>query len=64
MNDNFELWSLPWHSLQRSLANQVQPLDVPVHAPGSVSKAPAAPLSLSWLARARAPVQVLARRGQ
>jgi hypothetical protein len=61
MNEIFEVWSLRWHVLQRSLAKDVQPIARPVDASG-VSHT--ASLSLSWLARARAPVQVVARRGR
>jgi hypothetical protein len=61
MNEIFELWSLPWHLLQRSLANELRPVCGPVDPS---TAAPTAPLSLSWLARARAPVQVVATRGR
>jgi hypothetical protein len=69
--ERIEIWSLPWHVLQRSLANDVAPLAQPSAAPGvtataqaTTTAAPAAPVSLSWLARARAPVHFVARRGR
>jgi len=61
MNDQIELWSLPWHLLQRSLAKELQPVFKPVD-PTELSQS--ASRSLSWLARARAPVHFVARRGQ
>jgi len=53
MNDIFELWSLPWHALQRSLANGFgaeTAISAPVNPPGSGVRVAAAPVS--WLARA------------
>lgn len=61
MNENFELWSLPWHLLQRSLADELRPVSGHID-PSTASPASARPLS--WLARARAPVQVVAGRGR
>jgi hypothetical protein len=58
MNERFELWSLPWHSLLRRLAVELRPIAAPVDAAGET-----ACLSPSWLARTRAPAQVFARRG-
>lgn len=54
MNDIFALWSLPWHTLQRSLAAGIS-MDGAVHA----LRRRAAPvgnvavIGNSWLARAR-----------
>jgi hypothetical protein len=62
MNDIFELWSLPWHALQRSLAeafgDQIHPESVAVLVSDlSGSQPPALQAGLtaasSWLARAR-----------
>jgi hypothetical protein len=61
MNEQLEVWSLPWHLLQRSLADTVPVIPHAVDVKGASQPAS---LSLSWLARARAPVQLLARRGQ
>ncbi len=63
MNEHFDRWSQPWQSLQRRLANDVQPLAQPVTAQGTPGAEPVAALSLTWLARARAPAQFPARRG-
>lgn len=53
MNDIFELWSLPWHALQRSLALSFG-AEAAAMAPGNAQSTPAraaAPTG-SWLARA------------
>jgi len=64
MNEISELWSLPWHELQHSLANgvaaQAAPLVAGVVLARHAQFAAAAP---SWLARARAQVQQSAGRG-
>jgi hypothetical protein len=62
VNEQFELWSLPWQLLLRSLANDVQPLTQPAN-PATPGAEPVAALSLSWLARARALAQFPAGRG-
>jgi hypothetical protein len=56
MNDIFEFWSLPWHALQKSLANGFGEGAAGSAAPASASSrfgvaAPSTPGS--WLARAR-----------
>jgi len=55
MNEIFELWSLPWHALQRSLANGFV-ADASIGEPASPARLghgdPAARAG-SWLARAR-----------
>jgi hypothetical protein len=55
MNDIFEFWSLPWHALQRSLANALVAETVRSAAPAARSSKSVADLSASgsWLARAR-----------
>jgi len=55
MNDIFEFWSLPWHALQRSLANGFGAEAHGSAAPGAKSFGFAATASTggSWLARAR-----------
>jgi len=64
MNEVNELWSLPWHELQRSLANgittQAAPLVAGAVLARKVQQLAATP---SWLARARAQVQQSAGRG-
>ncbi len=54
MNDIFELWSLPWHALQRSLATSFG-AETAVMARGNPQSTPArvggTPTS-SWLVRA------------
>jgi hypothetical protein len=54
MNDIFEFWSLPWHALQRSLANGLKHEVAGGPAAGSmpVNVGARAPDS-SWLARAQ-----------
>lgn len=55
MNDIFELWSLPWHALQRSLADGFgteTSASGPVHPLTSGSDI-AAPGAANWLMRAR-----------
>jgi hypothetical protein len=61
MNEPLELWSLPWHLLQRNLADGVPVIP---HAADAKSASPNASRTVSWLARARASTQPLARRGQ
>jgi hypothetical protein len=65
MNDISDLWSLPWHELQRSLANGAVVQAAPLVA-GIVLARKAQVSSIaapSWLARARAHVQQVAGRG-
>lgn len=56
MSDIFELWSLPWHALQHSLAKGFGTetaggsLDNPMNSNAGVANSPPAN---SWLARAR-----------
>jgi len=65
MNEISELWSLPWHELQRSLANgiaaQAAPLVAGIVLTRRTQFTPAA--APSWLARALAQVQQAAGRG-
>jgi hypothetical protein len=71
MRDMFELWSLPWHALQRHLAASYE-IDVAAHAfttgtqgrLGSTTPAGTGSRSGSWLARARIHEHTMARRGQ
>lgn len=69
MNEMLELWSLPWHALQRNLADRFS-----IDAPPIVAGIPlqlnggAASNSPSWMARARAharraQITPMARRG-
>ncbi len=55
MNDTCEMWSLPWHALQRNLALGLGG-DAPAHA-GATIKAvnvqSATAYASSWLGRAR-----------
>jgi hypothetical protein len=54
MNGMFELWSLPWHALQRRLAKGVE-AEVAANAatnPRSAGARVAAAPASSWLARA------------
>jgi hypothetical protein len=56
LNDTFELWSLPWHALQRSLAEGVgaegsRAMRPRERVPGVN---PAAGVAANWLSRARA----------
>lgn len=64
MNEISDLWNLPWHELQHSLANgvaaQAAPLVAGLVLARKSQQAAAAP---SWLARARAQVQRSAGRG-
>jgi len=66
MNDMFDLWSLPWHALQRNLAASVTaPEGLTQNAvAAAVKAAPVAAMGATWLARARANLQPMARRGQ
>ncbi len=65
MNDTLELWSAPWHSLQRSLADSlgtemsriIAGIAVAAGAEHGTDGAP------SWLARARTQIQHAAGRG-
>jgi hypothetical protein len=65
MNDTLELWSAPWHSLQRSLADSlgtemsriIAGIAVAAGAQQTTETAP------SWLARARTRIQHVAGRG-
>jgi hypothetical protein len=55
MNDTCEMWSLPWHALQRNLALELGG-DAPAHS-GATIKAvnvqSATAYTNSWLGRAR-----------
>jgi hypothetical protein len=54
MNDKFEIWSLPWHAMQRRLAKGVgaEPdASTATNPRGAGARVAAAPAS-SWLARA------------
>ncbi|MGA2776379.1 MAG: hypothetical protein ABSF94_02405 [Steroidobacteraceae bacterium] len=65
MNEISEMWSLPWHELQHSLANGLAAQAAPLVA-GIIMARKAQVSSLSapsWLARARAQVQQVAGRG-
>jgi hypothetical protein len=55
MNDICEMWNLPWHALQKSLANGIsqEMVDGSLPAIGSVYVQSAAVAALSWLGRAR-----------
>lgn len=56
MNDIFELWSQPWHALQRSLADSFRaevPSGAGLNLQSSGDRAVAAPAGSSWLMRAR-----------
>jgi len=66
MNDMFEIWSLPWHALQRRLAKGVgaeAAANATTNPPNAGARVAAAPAS-SWLTRAlsgaptAAPLQV------
>jgi hypothetical protein len=55
MNDTCEMWSLPWHALQRNLALEVGG-DAPAHSGATVKAANVqigAVAANSWLGRAR-----------
>ena len=56
MSEFFEMWSLPWHALQRSLAKSGEALGVQAQAQTSPSGTPpcagAAPAAGNWLMRA------------
>jgi hypothetical protein len=65
MNEILEMWSLPWHALQRSLASKAGS-DAPwsMVAGRKLHDAPQAlGAQVSWLVRAPARVQPSARRG-
>lgn len=55
MSEFFEMWSLPWHALQRSLAKSGEALGVQAQAQTSPSGTPpcagAAPAAGNWLMR-------------
>jgi hypothetical protein len=56
VSDIFELWSQPWHALQRSLADSFRaeaPSDAGLNLRSSGGRAVPAPASSSWLLRAR-----------
>jgi len=56
LNDTFELWSLPWHDLQRSLAQRVggEPVRPSrLRAQRAASPRAVAGLAGNWLSRAR-----------
>jgi hypothetical protein len=64
MNEISELWSLPWHELQRSLANGIAAQTAPFVAGIALARrAHSAAAAPSWLARALAEVQQSAGRG-
>jgi hypothetical protein len=56
MNDTFEMWSLPWHALQRNLASRLGG-DAIIHSAAvtvtAVNAQNAAVAANSWLGRAR-----------
>ncbi|MGO9988369.1 MAG: hypothetical protein ACLPSY_06300 [Steroidobacteraceae bacterium] len=52
MNDIFELWSLPWHALQRSLAVSFGAEAAAPGSPQSTAARIAATPTSSWLVRA------------
>jgi hypothetical protein len=66
MNDIFELWSLPWHALQRSLAETFgAEANVNSAAGGKPSNAHSVPAAASsWLVRARSGAMQAASAGQ
>jgi len=54
MNETFEMWSAPWHALQRSLANGFAgEAAVAAAADRQPGARGAAPSAVSWLMRAR-----------
>jgi hypothetical protein len=65
MNEIFEMWSLPWHALQRSLATRAGTDASGFTVAGrSMRNAPdSVGPQVSWLVRAPARVQPSARRG-
>jgi hypothetical protein len=64
MNDTCEMWSLPWHALQRNLANGIGG-DAIVHFAGSVRAVNvASPAANSWLGRARRQEAPLSRQAR
>ncbi len=65
MNEISELWSLPWHELQHSLANTIAAQAAPLAAGLVLARKAqqAAAATPSWLARARTQVQQSAGRG-
>jgi hypothetical protein len=60
MNDICEIWNLPWHALQKSLANGLM-ADFSIPAIGSVYVQSAAVGALTWLGRARLRANLAAR---
>ena len=78
MNDMFELWSLPWHALQRHLAASCGIDGVALAAAANAQRGPGATVATtgsragdgaglrsgSWLARARIDLHSAARRGR
>jgi hypothetical protein len=65
MNEICELWSLPWHELQRSLADSLAGQAAPIVAGILLARNSQSFTAgaTSWLARARAQVQQVAGRG-
>ncbi len=63
MNEISELWSLPWHELQHSLANGIAVQAAPLVAGITLVRQAQNAAAPSWLARARAQVQQSAGRG-
>jgi hypothetical protein len=66
MSEILEMWSLPWHALQRSLAaTATTDAGRFVMAGRTMRGAPdAVGAQISWLVRAQARMQPSARRGQ
>lgn len=66
MNEILEMWSLPWHALQRSLAIKAGSEAAWSPVAGRTLQNSSNPLGaqVSWLVRAQARMQPLARRGQ
>ena len=63
MNEISELWSLPWHELQRSLANSIAAQAAPVVAGFMLARYAQNAAAPSWLARARTRIRQSAGRG-
>ncbi len=65
MNESLELWSAPWHSLQRTLADTLgaEMTRLIARIPVAAGVQEATPSAPSWLARARIPIQPVACRG-
>jgi hypothetical protein len=65
MNETLELWSAPWHSLQRNLADrqaaEMSRIIAGIAVAGGAQ--PGTDAAPSWLARARMPIQPVAGRG-